>query len=60
MLKTKYFKQDKDNGKIEEITKEKAIIKLKNHYNNTEETLNQSNLNAKLTTGFAYYWKTTE
>ena len=59
MTKTKYFRQDKDTGKSEEITKEKAIAKLKNYYNNTEETLDQSNSNAKLTTGFANYWKTT-
>jgi hypothetical protein len=52
----RYFRRNRETGEVLEITQEGALRRLQGYYKLPEQTLKNSSLENKLTTGAADYW----
>lgn len=56
----KYYREDKETGKVEEVTREYALDMLGNSFDDPVLALDESNKNCPANALFAYYWQEEE
>lgn len=53
----KYYREDKETGKVEEVTRKYALDMLENSFDDPVLALEESNKDYPANAVFAYYWK---